>query len=324
MSKHFKPTREDIDNIIKMYQSGLGMGPISKKYHSGIPKIRKILIENGIQIHIKGDEPHYRINNEFLDDLDSSNKFYFLGWMFSDGSVDSRWNTFSIGLSVVDKNILFKLNNLLGNEREVFIGDKVATLKATSKRLKERLIELGCAPNKTPIVKFPDWIPRQFLKDFIRGFFDGDGGISIKENKNGSYTGSLSFTSTKDFNEKLKEILECELGLKHIRIRNAQTSFVTILTINVREEIIKLMDWMYSDAELLLERKHEKYCLLKDNINKNSLDRSKQRLYIESKKEEIIKRYKNGESGSSIGKDLKIDKSTVCRLIKNYRLQQGV
>lgn len=83
------------------------------------------------------------------------------------------------------------------------------------------------------------------------------------------------------------------------------------------------MDWMYSDAELFLERKYEKYRLLKDNIDKNSFDRSKQRLYIESKKEEIIKRYKNGESGSSIGKDLKIDKSTVCRLIRKYRLQQG-
>lgn len=42
------------------------------------------------------------------------------------------------------------------------------------------LINLGCIPRKTLVLKFPNesTVPKQLIKHFIRGYMDGDGCIS--------------------------------------------------------------------------------------------------------------------------------------------------
>ena len=40
------------------------------------------------------------------------------------------------------------------------------------------LTNLGCCPNKTRALKFPN-IPNSLYKHFIRGFLDGDGCIRV-------------------------------------------------------------------------------------------------------------------------------------------------
>lgn len=39
----------------------------------------------------------------------------------------------------------------------------------------EDLINLGCVPNKSLILKFPtfDIVPEKYMSHFIRGYFDG-------------------------------------------------------------------------------------------------------------------------------------------------------
>lgn len=45
------------------------------------------------------------------------------------------------------------------------------------------LIKLGCASRKTYIISFPsdDIVPERYKRDFIRGYFDGDGCICVPE-----------------------------------------------------------------------------------------------------------------------------------------------
>lgn len=49
-----------------------------------------------------------------------------------------------------------------------------------SKKFKQRLIELGCTPQKSCTLKFPteEQIPKEYIIPFIRGYFDGDGVLS--------------------------------------------------------------------------------------------------------------------------------------------------
>ena len=46
------------------------------------------------------------------------------------------------------------------------------------------MCNLGCTPRKTYNLTFPndDIVPKEFKRDFIRGFFDGDGCICVTQN----------------------------------------------------------------------------------------------------------------------------------------------
>lgn len=61
-----------------------------------------------------------------------------------------------------------------------FSGIQRCRMHLISKHFKTRLCELGCIPNKSLILKFPDenLVPKNLIKHFIRGYFDGDGCIS--------------------------------------------------------------------------------------------------------------------------------------------------
>ena len=306
-----------------MYQDGIGAGPIQRKYHCSQRTVFKILDSNNIEHHNKGSKSPYSFDEHFLDALDSPDKLYLLGWLFSDGSVNSQENLVTIGLSIRDIEILEKLNSKIKSNRKIEVDEEVATLKMTSKHFKDRLIELGCIPNKSLVLTFPEYlIDNPYLNSFILGFFDGDGGISNKTNKNGNVSTSLSFTSTKMFNERLKEVLKNKLNLKHLKLRPGQDSQVWILTLNVREEANILLNWMYKDATLYLNRKHKKFLQFSEAFKNIIFDKSKQHYYILDKTPEILERSKKGESGSSIARDLGINKSTVCRIIKRYNNQR--
>lgn len=320
MGKWFKPTQEDINNIIKLYNDGLGIVPIAKLYHSGQNKIKQILKENNICLKEKGSKSPYSFNYNFLDELDSSEKYYYIGLMYSDGYVNKDFNMCTLGLQLQDKEIILKLNEILESNRPLRYRENFIEIALTNEHFKNRLIELGCVPQKSKIIKFPEFIDlnNEFARDFIRGEYDGDGGISINKNKSGGYRGSVTFTATKQFNEKLKIFLEEKLGLQKINIRKAQKSDVTILSINYLFEIVKFLDWLYyNDNGLHINRKYEKYLLLKESSkNNNGVTKGERHLYIKSKKEEIKRRYKEGESGIKISKDLDIDKSIIYDIIK--------
>jgi len=72
-----------------------------------------------------------------------------------------------------------------------------------SKIVYEDLVKLGLMERKTHNLSFPDNFPEKFMCDFLRGIWDGDGGIY-------NYTGKFicSFTSSSlSFVEKLAEYL---------------------------------------------------------------------------------------------------------------------
>ena len=319
MSKWFRPTEKDIKDIINMYQSGLGKKPIAKKYHCSTKKIKDILENRGVEMHIKGSVSPYTFNEHFLDELDSPEKLYFLGWVYSDGCIDKDENLTKIGLSPKDIEILQKLNDLVESDREISIDEDIATLSLTSKHFKERLGELGCMPNKSLIIKWPHFIPDKYLKDFIRGYYDGDGSISIRQSKNGTYNGMLSVVGTYDFCSNLKDKLKKLLNITTFNIETYSNGITTNLTLNYQDDVLKFLNWMYEDTTIQLERKYQKYLTLKNSRSGDFYNKSAIHKRMKEKRTEILERHKNGESCGSIARDLNVAKSTICRIVKKFQ-----
>ena len=121
------------------------------------------------------------------------------------------------------------------------------------------LRKLGFDERKTNRLSFPS-IPRQYLRDFVRGYFEGDGNVwagnTHKDRKTKTLAIQSVFTSASTrFLEKLKSDLE-KSGVEKGVLRKGKGSYFR-LTYSVINSL-KLYNFMYNDlntSKLFLERK---------------------------------------------------------------------
>ena len=217
----------------------------------------------------------YSINEHYFDTVDSDNKAYILGLLYADGNNTER-GTISISLQEQDKSILEKINRELNYDKDlIFINYKEKSenwsnqymLRITNKYMSSRLVELGVIPNKSLLIKFPDWLASEYYPHFIRGYFDGDGCIPKKLSEK-----HLSLIGTYDFCMSIKNILKNELNIhSSISLCHGNSSISTrVLYISGKIQTEKFLDYIYKDSDLYIERKYNLYLEKYKNIN-NSL-----------------------------------------------------
>lgn len=135
------------------------------------------------------------------------------------------------------------------------------------KKLADKLIKLGCVPNKSLKVTMPTkkQVPEKFFSHFIRGVFDGDGSLTINK---GKYP-QTSLMSTDDFLQPLRTYLlkNHNVETKHY-YKTAHTNTMSMFTCKT-EHSIRYLNWLYHDATFYLSRKKHKFDkYLEDVYNK--------------------------------------------------------
>jgi len=127
---------------------------------------------------------------------------WVLGLIFTDGSL--RKNTLSLRL--IDKDVLEKVANAIQYIGQIkkkkngpsYIYELYINREQTAKDLRR----LGVHERKSFTIKFPD-IPSQYVRHFIRGCWDGDGGITNTTNTlSAQYT-----TGSRPFLQRIVAIL---------------------------------------------------------------------------------------------------------------------
>ncbi|MCK4589350.1 MAG: hypothetical protein KAT77_02830 [Nanoarchaeota archaeon] len=177
---------------------------------------------------------------------------YVFGWFCSDGFVSSNKDLCGIHLHSKDKEILEKIKKVMGSEHNIHDYKESSFFRVHNKPLCEDLINLGCHPKKSAILKFP-YVPDKFLSHFVRGYFDGDGSIYF----NKPNTIKVAFTASKEFVETLQKKLNRILGL---RIGPPQKNLSVWTCFYYGDNARKLCRWMYRDCRnFYLRRKKEKF-----------------------------------------------------------------
>lgn len=263
-------SEEEKEKIVKMYvEEKLSTPKIGKIMNCSYNKIVRILDEFGIK-RINNGLRKYKLDENYFDIIDTPNKAYILGLFFADGCNFPPKRTVFISLQESDKDLLEKIRNEIHSEcplkfvdqskREAngYTYNNMYTLNMYSAHMCSALEKLGAVKNKSLILEYPN-IPPELQSHFLRGYFDGDGSIHqyIKSENNKQIT--LTFTSTKNFCEKAKEIIENTLGI-HCAIYDSSchNGITKVLTIT-GSAAKKLLNWMYNDADLYLERKYNRY-----------------------------------------------------------------
>ncbi len=112
-------------------------------------------------------------------------------------------------------------------------------------------MKFGIVPRKSLIIKFPD-LPEMYLKDFIRGYIDGDGSLRYFKRPRSPYFELSVCSRSRDFIVVLEEKIFKKLEVKSRITKTKNSCF--LLRYSCRRGL-KLAQWIYEDADLYLSRK---------------------------------------------------------------------
>jgi hypothetical protein len=214
--------------VIEDYLGGLSSEQLSERYGMSSVAIRNYLKKKGIEMRSAYDAIYddrraspYTFNEHWLDELDCSEKFYFLGFFAADGCNFKKQNEVKIKLQKGDLELLEKFKKLLESDRPIYEvydkpngsrkGSYSSNFRLTSKYFCSRLEELGLPERKTYCLHFPDYIPEKYLRDYVRRIFDGDGSITI--NRVGKERGASDIAGHPCFLKELKTVIENTLSI---------------------------------------------------------------------------------------------------------------
>lgn len=192
---------------------------------------------------------------------DSHEKFYWLGFIAGDGSVQEQGRRLRIELKDDSLDILENFKIFMESNANIVSrinnqGCRCSKIDINSKQLGNYLAEYNIVPNKTKIFQIPeDKIPQNYIMDFIRGFMDADGCIHIRKERNNAP--SLSFVSgSQKCIEQIKNILN---------INNKISKQGNNYTIHKEgKEVISILNKIYehSTENTRLKRKYDIYCTI--------------------------------------------------------------
>lgn len=328
-------TKEEGDKIKSLYAEGKSCREISEIIHGVSSGVRNWLRKNGIEKHdFKHNWRKYELNEKFFEKIDSNDKAYILGLIYADGcnvcNPEKGESHLEIGLKEEDRYLLEKINEIFSSNRpltkgryKTIHGEKyIYKLLLNSPKICEDLINLGVMPRKSLILKFPteEQVPRYLINHFLRGYFDGDGSISKRGNR--EYY-RINILGTESFIKDMAGLLNKELNFTHYKIFNHCNNNITkAFEIERASDVLKFCDFIYKDADLLMKRKYEKYLIFKkyregyDSFKNNKIIDGK-----EYKKCTCCFEYKelNDFSDNSSHREGKASQCKSCLYIKHYK-----
>lgn len=264
-------------DIVQMYQENeeLTCEDIARKYNVYRNAINKILRVRGVKI--RNDRcklrRKYKLNENYFENINCEEKAYFLGFLYADGNNFTKKSTISICLQDRDADILKKFKHSISSDApicKIFRSKKnknwqdVQKIVINCNKMSNDLNNLGCFNKKSFTINFPNkqQVPEYLICPFIRGYFDGDGSISI------SKTGrpNLNIVSTVMFIEEMSKILKNKLDINGFIYQDKRTIGKTTrqFYITKKEDMKKFLEWIYKDATIYLDRKHQKYMEVKN------------------------------------------------------------
>ena len=133
-----------------------------------------------------------------------------------------------------------------------YIGKAQSKIELNSKILIDDLQKLGVIQNKSLVLKFPSEMP--YMKDFIRGYFDGDGCIYNSQKRI-----MLNFVGSENFCKGLCDFLKSQLDID-VSTKQDKRGNSWYLYIHRIGDVLKFCKYIYEDENCVkLNRKYEKY-----------------------------------------------------------------
>ena len=269
-------TNEEKNLILTMYNNGDTYMSIREALHCKECVVTNFIKENGLpkrkRNSIKGSEKLktnkiYTYNESYFEEINTSEKAYWLGFLYADGYVTTRnFNNGSTKGGVLEFTLKhedgYMLNNFLkhinGNqiikERIINLNNKqfkADRLSINGIDFVNDLISHGCVQTKSLILDYPIGVPLELQSHFVRGYFDGDGCVAFYPKcKSFSY----QIMGTPEVLQYIKNCLGIEF--KDVRIFKSKSKAYQI-NISGKKKIEIFHNYIYKNKTIFLERKYQ-------------------------------------------------------------------
>ena len=261
-----------INRLLQRYVNEKNLRILSDEFNIPVMSIYNFLKKEKVYNSEYGRQLHhtkirkYELNEQFFDVINTEEHAYFLGILYADGCNSLDKGEITLRLQENDLEILKRLNIVIGHSKPIgFIPKKsekhknLRRLTINSKKMSNRLNDLGMMQNKTFKLEYPKWMPENLHNHFIRGYFDGDGCVTFnKINKQLS----ISFTGTENMMIGIQDILIRRLSFSKTKlsIRHPERNHnIRSLSYFGNGNSIKFYDFIYDDATIFMRRKKNKF-----------------------------------------------------------------
>ena len=258
-----KTTAVEKNRMVEMWNDGMSTGEIADIFNITSSSVKSTLNVRGIIT--TGSDGNIRVRDNLM--VSNHNAFdtvteesdYWGGFIACDGYM--RPNNKRVSVSSIDKEHILKLSNFIGSSNMIQTekrDNNMHSIEFTSEKISSVLIDrYGMHNNKTYTYSVPNISALSHW--FWRGVLDADGTITND--------GKLSISGTTDkckafidFVKSLDESIHCCLSCSNYRHRDGFSSSVSITR---RESSIKILDVLYKNASIYLDRKYKKYLKIK-------------------------------------------------------------
>lgn len=267
--RKYVPTEEEVRIVREIIENHQSYKDAAKAINRDIVIVKRIVNEHNI---IYDYRPYNKnLRHDYFSNIDSAEKAWLVGFLFTDGSVRKVGNSYQIRLSIQiqDEEIIDKIKSWLCIDTKTKYdhrpGKECCGIEIVSKQMFDDLSKYGIVPNKTYITDtlYFDKIPKEFQRDYIRGLFDGDGGISFTGN---IYEVSCDFSS--HFYKTVEEfqlIIDNYINkLNHNKIYEDDSK--SRCAWRGRQQVLKILSYLYDGSTVYLKRKYDKYLWIKSTL----------------------------------------------------------
>lgn len=260
---HKTTTATQEKQLVDMYLSGLSIATVSKRTRIGTMVITRVLKDHGIARRPTARPRPYHVNSFAFDDLSKEHAAYWLGFLYADGSVN-RTNI-SLGLGLKDLEQAARFARFLRCEKEPSINKaNTVWLSVSDRILADKLVSLGIATNRPmPLLSLKS-VPPISQHHFLRGWLDGDGCIGLGP--------QIQFVGKLVFLEEVQKIfIECT-GAQRVTIKAPKDDWGFLVYKGIYR-CTDIVNYLYRDATVYLERKHSRFLNWKPPVRNRSISR---------------------------------------------------
>jgi intein-encoded DNA endonuclease-like protein len=198
----------------------------------------------------------YEFDDTYFENIDNESKAYWLGFIAADGNVYK--NELRIHISSKDKMHIIKFKNDIKSNNIINNGQNdTISFNIYSKKIVKQLTKYNIVPQKTNTFSIKN-IPSKFIRHFIRGYFDGDGCIYVKNKQNCWSIFSNSSKFIKQIISIINKAINDELL---VYSQNKGWS----IRLSRKLSIEKIYHYLYDDSSICLERKLNKFKIIFPN-----------------------------------------------------------
>lgn len=252
--------------IVGRYTAGESTPALAAYYGISSVAIQGLLRRRGVVLRDQAAaQRKYPLKEDFFDNINTQEKAYFLGLLYADGNNSPKRNSVNISLQEKDKHILEVFTKLTQPLKPLHFVPRRNPKHSDnfrmclcSKHMSEQLTLLGCTPKKTHTLTFPEWLDKDLVPHFLRGYWDGDGWIGER---------AMDIVGTESFVTSVSGIFKSVLNVNsYVRTRHPERNHnIRTMVVSGKIQCLKVLDWLYKDTEqdLYLKRKYARYLNLK-------------------------------------------------------------